>query len=383
MLLGLLVAAVLPASAYAAVPPNDTLAGAVQLMPSYQTVKVAQVFQLTVPFTGPLPTGGWSEATNAEDQSIPSPPCLGSAPYQSMWYKITVTEASVLTITLSSNDVARYQPVVDVTSSSGREAACGVGGSDKQTDPTASASSFVLPDTYWIRIGSVSKLDGNLDEGPSLRLTESLQDVTPPEIHVSVSGQSRIVGPGKNYTFDALKSIDLGSELDPTTAVWSFPEAGKAPFDVSATSLANPLVVKHKWTTAGVHQVILKLADKAGNVNTYAFTVLVHNFVPPKVGMLVSVPSPGDRQLRLVLTHDVPVTVHLVIMQNGRVLRTLPSRLLKGSKKTTLKVALKKKVGKVGFVAVSGVASDIGESPNTVPLLTCSVDPVNGGGTCG
>jgi hypothetical protein len=31
---------------------------------------------------------------------------------------------------------------------------------------------------------------------------------------------------------------------------------------------------------------------------------------------------------------------------------------------------------------VSGVASDIGENPNIVPLLTCSVDPVNGGGAC-
>jgi hypothetical protein len=31
---------------------------------------------------------------------------------------------------------------------------------------------------------------------------------------------------------------------------------------------------------------------------------------------------------------------------------------------------------------VGGVASDVGQFPNTVPLLTCEIDPVNGGGKC-
>lgn len=388
LLLVLLVSAALPASALAAPPPNDTQAGAMLLQPAYSLPAVSQVTQasVSVPFLGPLPLGGWAEATpsttGVEESTLPNPSCLGSAPYQSMWYTVDVPEASVITITLSSNDVTRYQPVVAVTSSAGREVACGLGGSDRQTDPTASASSFVPADTYLVRIGSVSKLSGDPDEGPSLRLTETLQDVTPPEIQVSVSGQSRIVGPGKNYTFNASNSTDNGSGLDLNSAHWFFPEDGNPPV-APVENPSKPLVIQHRWATAGVHQVVLKLADKSGNVNTYAFTVLVHNFVPPKVSLRVFVPSPGDRRLRVVLTHNVPIAVHLVIVQNGRVLRTLPSKVVKGSKKTTLSVALRKKVGKVGYVAVSGVASDLGPSPNTVPLLACSVDPVNGGGICG
>jgi hypothetical protein len=83
------------------------------------------------------------------------------------------------------------------------------------------------------------------------------------------------------------------------------------------------------------------------------------------------------------LKHDVPIRVRLVVMQGGTVLRAIPSKLLNGSHTTTsLKLALRKKVGKTDFVVVSGVASDVGEFPNTVPLLTCSVDPVHGGGKC-
>jgi hypothetical protein len=386
LLLVLLVMAALPASAFAFIPPNDTQAQAILLSSAYATPTMSQVSETFVPFAGPAPFGGWSEATpsltGVEESTLPYPSCLGFAPYQSMWYKVDVDEASVLTITLSSNDVDRYQPVVAVTDHAGAEVACGLGGSDRQTDPTASASSFVLPDTYWIRIGSVSRISGDPNEGPRLRLTEVLQDVTPPAIAVSVSGQGRIVGPGKNYKFSALKSQDDGSGLDLDSAKWYFPEDGQPAVD-PIENVSNPLVIQHSWATAGVHQVVLKLADKSGNVNSYAFSVLVHNFVPPKVSLRVFVPSPGDRQVRVVLTHNVPIAVHLVFMQNGRVLRILPSRVVKGSKRTTLKVALRKKVGKVGFVAVSGAASDLGPSPNTVPLLTCSVDPVNGGGVCG
>jgi hypothetical protein len=72
------------------------------------------------------------------------------------------------------------------------------------------------------------------------------------------------------------------------------------------------------------------------------------------------------------------------VLQGGRVLRVIPSKLINGSNaRTPLTIALTKKVGKVGFVAVSGVASDVGKYPNRVPLLTCSVDPVHGGGVCG
>jgi hypothetical protein len=188
------------------------------------------------------------------------------------------------------------------------------------------------------------------------------------------------VGPDQPYRFDASASTDGGSGIDWSKAQWLFFDGEQA---TPAPAGSNPQVVTHPWATAGLHKVTLQLQDEAGNVNRYTFEVLVHNFVPPKVSLRVFVPTPGSRQLRIVLTHDVPIRVRLSVLQGDRVLRSIPSMTVKGSRlKTTLKIALRKRVGKGAFLVVSGVASDIGENPNTVPLLTCSVDPVNGGGAC-
>jgi hypothetical protein len=303
-----------------------------------------------------------------------------------MWYRITLAEAGVLTIKLTTGSFQKYQPVVTILNAKSlTEFACGLGGSDQLTDTSASASTYAPRGDYLIRIAAVGSSDpaGSPSDAPTLSLTESVQDVAAPAIHVSVSGTPRIVGPGVPYTFDATASEDFGSGVNKSTATWLFYENDQ-PFEVDAKTLPNPLIVKHKWTTAGVHQVTLQLADKSGNTNTYSFYVLVHNFVPPTVGLLVLVPSPGSRRLRVVLTHNVPIRVRLVVLQGGRVLRVIPSKLINGSNaKTKLTIALTKRVGKVGFVAVSGVAGDLGQYPNRVPLLTCSVDPVHGGGVCG
>jgi len=196
------------------------------------------------------------------------------------------------------------------------------------------------------------------------------------------TGKTRIVGPGEPYHFNATGSKDLGSDLNEPSATWDFFDNGNTK-EVKGNT-PSPLIVTHVWKTAGAHQVTLRLSDKSGNTNTYAFYVLVHNFVPPIVGLRVFVPSPGARRLRVVLTHNVPIRVRLVVLQGARVLGVIASRRIDGSnEKTPLAIALTKKVGKAGFVAVSGVASDLGQYPNRVPLLTCSVDPVHGGGKCG
>jgi hypothetical protein len=303
-----------------------------------------------------------------------------------MWYRITLAEAGVLTIKLTTGSFQRYQPVVTILNATTlNELACGLGGSDQLTDTSASASTYAPKGDYLVRIAAVGSTEpaGSPSDAPTLSLTESVQDVAAPAIHVSVSGKLRIVGPGVPYTFDATASEDLGSGVDKSTATWVFYEDDK-PFQVDAKTLDNPLLVHHKWTTAGVHKVTLQLSDESGNTNTYTFYVLVHNFVPPTVGLLVLVPSPGAHRLRVVLTHNVPIRVRLVVLQGGRVLQVIPSKLINGSNaKTRLTIPLRKKVGKVGFVAVSGVAGDLGQYPNRVPLLTCSVDPVHGGGVCG
>lgn len=382
ILLVLLASAALPGSAFADVPSNDTQAGATALVPAFAPTSIS----VTIPPVGP---GGWTDATSTDDAGMAGPSCLGTQGQQattrhSMWYRIKLIEAGVLSINLTTTSVVKYQPVVTILNQASlNELACGLGGSDQLTNTFANASTYAPAGDYLIRIAAVGASDnGPPTDAPTLTLKEMVQDVTAPAIHVSVSGKTRIVGPGEPYMFDATTSKDGGTGVDESSATWLFTENGQ-PTQIGPNIPTNPLVVKHTWTTAGMHQVTLQLADKSGNTNTYTFDVLVHNFVPPIVGLRVFVPSPGARRLRVVLTHNVPIHVRLVVLQGGRVLRVVPSKLINGSKRTPLTITLTKKVGKIGFVAVSGVASDLGQNPNRVPLLTCSVDPVHGGGVCG
>jgi hypothetical protein len=378
LLVGLVAALTLPAVASAQAPGNDTRAGAEPLVAAFTA---NQPYKKDISPVGV--NGGWTDATN-EPEDTPPPSCLGSPGFHSMWYSLQVREASVLTVLLKSSGVDRYQPVVTIINGTSLgEMACGLGGSDSRTDPGALASSYVPAGPYYIRIASVQNSGNNSSiEQPTVSLSESLHDVTPPQIQVSVSGKAKIVGVGKTYTFDANASADQGAGVDDKSATWEFYDNGR-PTQVSGTQSNTPLVATYAWKTPGLHRVTLTLSDNSQNKNTYTFNVLVHNFVPPKVGLRVFPPTPGSRKLRVILTHDVPIRVRLVIMQGDIVLRAIPSKLLKGSHvKSSLQIALRKKVRTSGFVVVSGVASDVGQYPNTVPLLTCSLDPVNGGGVC-
>ena len=65
-----------------------------------------------------------------------------------MWYSVVVKEASVLTVTLSSGDVQRYQPVVSIIGPispgvTAQELACGLGGQQPDDRSAATASTYV------------------------------------------------------------------------------------------------------------------------------------------------------------------------------------------------------------------------------------------------
>lgn len=375
----LLAAAVFPASALADPPVNDTQAGATALSTTYTYTNT--VSPIAIPPTGPA--GGWGDATvTAEDQTFP-PTCLGATGFHSMWYTVTVPEASVLTVTLSSGDVQRYQPVVSIIGpiSPGvtpQELACGLGGSNAAVDPAATASAYVQAGNYLVRIASVMLGNGSLSDSPTLSLKAVLRDVTAPAVNVAVP--QTVLGPGKSYTFDARGSTDGGSHINPSTAVWKFYESGSEQHPTRAT--ANPLVGKYAWRKPGLHRVVLELSDYAGNKSTYTFFVYVHNTDRPQVVLTVFVPTPGARQIRLRIKHDMPVSVRLVVLQRGRLLALVPAKRLAGNVKTTFRLPLKARVSRNGFVVVTGTASDASQPPNTVPLATCAVDPVHGGGIC-
>ena len=320
VILVLLVSALLPASAFAVAPTNDTREAAAPLLAGYSSPAL-----VTIP--PDAASGGWAGATTTEDSApggLTAPSCLGSPGYYSMWYRVEVPEASVLMAALRSSDTNLFRPLISIIGRSDRsltdEFACALAGNALPSGTDVSASSYVPAGTYFIRIASASNPNTDVAVLPTLQLTESLRDVTPPQIRVH---SSKTVGVGKPFTFNATASTDSGSGVDASSASWVFRDSGgDHPFN-SANS-ATPEVATYTWKTPGFHLVAVTLADKGTNRSTYSFNVFVHSFVPPKVSMRVVVPRPGARQLRVLLTHDQPVRVRLVVLQAGTDLADAP-----------------------------------------------------------
>ena len=375
-LFAMLATTVLPASALAVAPVNDSKDNAAQLAQYYGTSPTP------LPILPQAPLGGWDDATSTDDATLPNPTCFGSAGFHSMWYRLDVPESGVVTIGLSSDNVKYYRPLVTIIDTKKNvEAACGLGGTALLPGTQVLASSYVASGTtYLIRIASAvddpTNNNGPNDNSvqlPGLQLTEMIRDITPPVISVTVS---KTVGVRRAFTFNAIGSSDSGSHIDPASALWTFYDGG------NLTQVSGLLELKHAWDSAGLHRVTLSLRDMAGNANKYQFNVLVHSYVPPKVKMRVLAPRRGARSLSIRLTHDMPVRVRIVVLQAGRKLRTI-SQTIKGFHKTTIfGVRLGGKIAKTGFVIVSGTASDLSNPPNTVPLSTCSVRPGKAGGVC-
>ena len=192
-------------SALAVAPSNDSVPGAVLLQNAFQPA----VTSFPILPGGAL--GGWNDAGTSEDNQMSFPLCLGSAGFHSMWYQVDVPEASVLTVSLGSENVRLYKPLVTIINATTKaELACGLGGINLLPNQAVSASSFVQKGLYWIRIASAIATPTTGDDPlPVLTLSEQLRDVTPPQINVAVS---KIVGVRRNFTFDATGSTDLGSE---------------------------------------------------------------------------------------------------------------------------------------------------------------------------
>jgi hypothetical protein len=380
--LALSASALLPATALAVVAPiNDSLTGAAPLTASFVPTN-------PTPIAPDTPAGGWLNATSVEDNQptapTPAPTCFGSSGYHSMWYTVQVPESTVLKVTLTSPDSDFFQPlvtIVDPVSYGQLACALGFGGGGPHASVTVSAASLIpKAGNYLIRIASANAGPSDDADAPTLQLSALLRDVTPPHLEVAVS---QIVGVRKRVTFDATASTDgVGSGIDPVSALWTFHDSGSTTV-VSGITSATPLVASHSWNTPGFHLVQLQLSDLNGNKSIYGFNVLVHSFVPPTVRLHVVTPKPGAAAIRVVVTHDIPVRVRLVVLQAGRILRVIPSKSLAGKhRSTSITIALKTKVRKLGNVFVSGTASDVSTSPNTVALKTCSVRPGKRGETC-
>ena len=290
-----------------------------------------------------------------------------------MWYTVTVPEASVLTSRCRLATCSGYQPVVSiigpispsVTAQSLRAVSVGA---TRRVDPAATASAYVQAGNYLRahRLGDagqrlVERLADAVAEGGAARChgardqrRGSQDGARPgPGLHASTRATRPITGRASTWTAPSGASTRAVARQHPSRTT------------------ANPLIGKYAWRKSGLHRVKLELSDNDGNKSTYAFFVLVHNFDRPKVGLRVFVPLPGARQIRLVISHDMPVSVRLVVLQRGRLLALVPAKPLTGHTKTTVRLPLKARVSRNGFVVVSGIGER--SQPATQHGAACDV----------
>jgi hypothetical protein len=361
------------AAAQAAAPANDTRSAATQV-PAPTWTSLNSPRDITVQATD------WGDATTGPEDADPLPSCTGSVGFRSIWYSLSVPEASVLRVTVVSTDPVRYQPVVSILDASNTEVGCGLA-NDVRLGATANATAYVTPNSdmtpaiYLIRVAEVAN---NSPSGglPALTVRFAAQDVTAP--HIVVNFPSGKVPPGTPEPYDASKTTDTGSLVDPSSAVWQF-------YDQRADKTEtmherHGLQVKYAWLSPGVHQVVFTVADFAGNKSMYRFTTLVQDAVRPQVRFALRPPAPGDRRMRVTVTASESVKLRLLVTQVGRkapLLRRFVS--FWGDATHARSVPLRGAVGK-GMLVISGIARDL--AGNATALPQCVVDPVTGQGAC-
>jgi hypothetical protein len=359
------------AAAHAAPPGND-------LPTSPQDVGPLGWTSLSVSRDILVPASDWGEASTGPEDADPLPSCTGAIGFKSMWYSVSVPEAAVLRVTVTSTDTTRYQPVVTVLDPGRQdELSCGVLAVGK-AGATATATAYVTPGIdgkpalYLVRVAQVT-LQSPSGGLPTLTVRFAGRDVTPPHIIVNSEGTAE---PKTGVTYDALDSSDGGSGIDSTSAHWEFYDRNP---DVPKT-IDGRLQVSYPWQKAGAHKVIFSVKDRAGNVNMYRFTTLVQDTVRPAVRFSFRPPAPGAHRLRVIVKPSESVHIRLLVTQAGRK-KPLLRRFVTfwGDDRHSRSIPLNGGVGG-GLVLISGVARDL--AGNATALPQCVVDPVSGQGSC-
>ena len=371
-LLAVACACLVPVAAAQAAPPGN------DLPTSPLDVGALGWTSLSVSQDIPVLASDWGEASTGPEDADPLPSCTGAIGFKSMWYAVTVPEAAVLRVTVTSTDTTRYQPVVTVLDPGRQdELACGVLAVGK-AGATATATAYVTPGSdgkpavYLVRVAQVT-LQSPSGGLPTLDVRFAGRDVTPPHILVSSPGT---VEPNTAVTYNALDSSDAGSGIDPTTAHWEFYDKSETVPKTSNGKL-NP---SYSWQKPGAHKVIFSVKDRAGNVSMYRFTTLVLDTVRPAVTFSFRPPAPGAHRLRVVVKASESVHIRLLVTQAGR-RKPLLRRFVTfwGEAKQARSIPLNGGVGG-GIVLISGVARDL--AGNATALPQCVVDPVSGQGSC-
>ena len=379
-LLAVACACALPvASAQAAPPVND--------VPTTATPVAALLWTSLSNFQDvPVTAAEWGEATTGPEDASPLPSCTGSTGFRSMWYSISVAEASVLRVTVVSTDPVRFQPVVNVLDPARDEVGCGLA-NDVRQGATANATAYVTPNadgtaaTYLVRVAEVAN---NSPSGglPTLTVRFAARDVTPP--HIRVSLPSGTVAPDQPASYDAGQTgssagtTDTASQVNPLTARWEFND--KLPDKRDVQRIKTGMRTTYKWLSSGPHTVVFTVSDFAGNQSLYRFTTYVQDVTRPDVQFSLRPPAPGDRRLQITVRASESVRIRLLVTQAGRqgaLLRRYVS--FWGTGKHTRSVPLRGIVGN-RLVIVGGVARDLAGNASALPQ--CVIDPVTGQGNC-
>jgi hypothetical protein len=356
--------------AFAAVPANDSPSGALAVDPP--TAMPWTSLTPPAPFLFHEASSDWPQATTSPTEDTLTPSCTpGVLGDHSVWFKVAVTEHSILRASVQSGSLAAFQPVVTILSSdpqtdpSTQEVGCGTA---SVPNSLAVAEGYVAPGTAYIRVAQV----GGSGPPPDYILALSGLDVTPPTISVKMPAAP--AEPGVFQLYDASNTTDGETQVDSTSATWTF-------HDGPTLVKKHGMRINYKWLHQGAHRVTFQVADTADNFATYTFVVFVLDRTPPRIRLALAVPFPGDRHLRVALTHSERVVVRLVVFQGGRRLFTVPRRLtLQGRGRATRLVALSGRVATSPRLVVTGTATD--SAGNTTALPTCEVDPVRGTGHC-
>jgi hypothetical protein len=374
-LLAVASACLLPAAAaHAAPPPNDVPTTATIVPPlGWTSLSVSQdiVVQAT----------DWEDATTGLEDGDP-PTCTGAIGFRSMWYAVTVPEASVLRVTVVSTDTNRYQPVVTVLLAND-EIACGVAALGRPgatatatayVTPTTSASGATTAQVYLVRVAQVLN-NSPLGGLPMLTVRFAGRDVTPPLIDETSPGGP--VQPGAPTDYNAGATTDNGSNIDPTTPTWHFHDSRNGH---TLVRTLKGMRVTYRWNAPGARQVDFDVRDRAGNESMYRFTTFVLDTVRPAVSFELRPPAPGAHRLRLNVKASESVRLSLLVTQAGR-RRPLLRRTVSfwGDASHSRSIPLNGGVGG-GLMFISGIARDL--AGNATPLPQCMVDPVTGQGSC-
>ena len=207
----------------------------------------------------------------------------------------------MLQVTVSSDDVAAFQPVVTVADAAFNGAGLrprrhGRPGRRGRPRPRTCAPP-AGPTTYLVRVASAAESsDGG---APTVVVTLGGRDVTPPAISVALPND--VPAPGDSRQYDASGSSDNGSGLDWNRSSWTFHDGPGRVRTVPGGADGQPVRATYRWMRPGLHRVDFDIADLAGNRAAYRFFVFVHDFQPPRItGFGVkSVPFPGRA-----LAHD-------------------------------------------------------------------------------